>query len=169
MSNLDVGSSLRWISASTTALWHHFHFASDQGIPNQGPTWLLYRYRYKGAFICPWHRMSIAQTLCKCLIWMYGMVWGGYLPRPRHYGIISTLRVTLNSPKSGANLAGVKENGCTHKLLRQHASNSNTLNMLNMDVWSGLRWKSASTMRLWHHFYSTSDSEFPNLGPTWPV
>ncbi len=30
-------------------------------------------------------------------------------------------------------------------------------------------WISASTMTLWHHFHSTSDSESPKLGPAWPV
>ncbi len=32
---------------------------------------------------------------------------------------------------------------------------------------NGLRWMSASTMTLWYHFYSPSDLETPNLGPTW--
>jgi hypothetical protein len=30
-------------------------------------------------------------------------------------------------------------------------------------------WISASTMTLWHHFHSTSEPEFPNLGLAWPV
>jgi hypothetical protein len=38
-----------------------------------------------------------------------------------------------------------------------------------MDVQSVLKWISASTMTLWHHFHSTSDPDFPNLGPTWLV
>ncbi len=39
-----------------------------------------------------------------------------------------------------------------------------------MDVWSDLRWISASNMTLWHQFHSSSGPEFPNLlGPTWPV
>ena len=30
-------------------------------------------------------------------------------------------------------------------------------------------WISVSTMMLWHHFCSTSDAGFPNLGPAWLV
>ena len=39
--------------------------------------------------------------------------------------------------------------------------------MFILDVCSGLRCISASTMMLWHHFHSSSDPDFPNLGPTW--
>ncbi len=69
-------------------------------------------------------------------------------------------------PKSGAHLVGVIVWGCNHMALRQHTNSSNTLYMSNMDVWSGLRWILASTMTLWHHFCSTSNPDFPNLGPT---
>ncbi len=71
-------------------------------------------------------------------------------------------------PISGANLDGVMVKGCTHLPLRQHTNSSNTLYMCNMDVWSGLRWISASNMTLWHHFCSSSEPESPNLGATWP-
>ena len=68
-------------------------------------------------------------------------------------------------PKYVANfLAGVMVYGCTHMPLRQHNNGSNTFYMPNMDVWSGLRWISASTMTLWHHFHSSCDRESPNLG-----
>jgi hypothetical protein len=53
--------------------------------------------------------------------------------------------------------------------LWQHTNGSNTLGMSNIDVWSDLRWMSASNMTLWHHFPSTSNPEFPILGTTWPV
>ena len=43
--------------------------------------------------------------------------------------------------------------------LRQHTNGWNTLYMSNMDVWSGLMWISASTMRVWQLFHSTSDPE----------
>ena len=72
-------------------------------------------------------------------------------------------------PKSGANLANVMVWGCTHMPLRQHTNGSNSLCMIDMDVWSGLRWISASTMTKWHHLHSSSEPEPQNLGPTWPV
>jgi hypothetical protein len=41
--------------------------------------------------------------------------------------------------------------------------------MSNMDVWRGLRWVLASTMRLWRHFHSSSDPVVANLWATWPM
>ncbi len=52
--------------------------------------------------------------------------------------------------------------------LRNHTNGSNTFYVSNLEVGRGLRWMSASTMMWWYHFHSTSDQEFPNLGPTWP-
>ena len=73
-------------------------------------------------------------------------------------------------PKSGANLAVVTEWGCTYMALRQHTNGSKTLYISNVYVLgSGLRWILASNMMLWHHVHSTSESEFRNLGPIWPV
>ena len=71
---------------------------------------------------------------------------------------------------SEANLAVVTEWGCTYMALRQHTNGSKTLYISNVHVLgSGLRWISASNMMLWHHFHSTSEPEFSNLGPIWPV
>ncbi len=39
----------------------------------------------------------MSQTLCKCLIWMYEVVWSGYQPQPWCWGIILTPQVTLTS------------------------------------------------------------------------
>ena len=47
---------------------------------------------------------------------------------------------------------------CTHNPLRQRSNGLNTLYMSTMDVWSGLRWISASPMTLWHHFHSTESN-----------
>jgi hypothetical protein len=125
--------------------------------------------RYKGAFICPWESIPMAQTLCIHSKWMWEAVRSGYQPPPWCYDIIPTQQRPW-IPKSEDNLAGGTVYGCTHVPLKQHFNGSNTLYILNMDVWSGLlRWISASTMMLWHHSHSTSDPEFPNLGTTWPV
>ncbi len=94
MSNMDVGCSLRWISASTMTNWHHFHSISDPKVQNLGPTWPM--YLYKGAPKCPWGHMSIAQTLWICLAKIWEAVWGGYQPQPSCDGIISTPKVTQN-------------------------------------------------------------------------
>jgi hypothetical protein len=40
--------------------------------PNLGPTWLV--EWCKGPPICPWDSISIAQTLCVCLMWMFEVV-----------------------------------------------------------------------------------------------
>ncbi len=39
MSNMDVCSGLRWISASNMTLWHHFHSSSEPESPNLRATW----------------------------------------------------------------------------------------------------------------------------------
>jgi hypothetical protein len=52
----------------------------------------------------------------------------------------------------------------------QHTNDSNTFYMSTMDIWSGLRWVSASNMMLWYHFQSSCDPDFPNLMvPTWSL
>ena len=94
MSNIDVWSSLRWISASTMTLCHHVHSSSDPESSNLVPTWPV--KPYKGASICPWDSIPMAQTLCICLIWMYTVVWGEYQTQTWCCGIISTPQVTLN-------------------------------------------------------------------------
>ena len=70
MSNMDVWNGLRWISASTIIIWHHFHSTSNPDFPNLGVTWPV--SWYEGATIFLWDSIPIAQTLCICLIWMYG-------------------------------------------------------------------------------------------------
>ena len=40
--------------------------------PNLGPTWLV--EWCKGPPICLWDSISIAQTLCVCLMWMFAVV-----------------------------------------------------------------------------------------------
>jgi hypothetical protein len=93
MSKMDVWSNLRWISASTMTLWHHFHSTKDSDFPYLGPTWPV--SWYKGASICLWDSIPMAQTLVICLLWIYEVVWGGYQPQTWCYGIIVTQQVTL--------------------------------------------------------------------------
>ena len=38
-----------------------------------------------------------------------------------------------------------------------------------MNVGSGQRLTSASSMTLWHPVHSINDPDFPSLGPNWPV
>ncbi len=52
---------------------------------------------YKGATICPWDSIPMAQTLCIYLIRMWEAVWGGYQPQPCCCGIIFTPQMTLTS------------------------------------------------------------------------
>ncbi len=99
MSYMDVWSGLRWISASTMRLWHIFYSTSDPESSNLWPTWPV--YWYKGAPICPWDSISMAQAFFICLIWMYEVVWGGYQPQPWRYRIILIPQVTLISQSLG--------------------------------------------------------------------
>ena len=61
---------------------------------NLGPTLLV--LWYKGASLCPWDSIPIAQTHNICLEWMWEAVCGGYQPQPWRYGMISTPQVNLN-------------------------------------------------------------------------
>ena len=102
---------------------------------------------------------------------MQEAVWIGWQPQRCCNGIISTPLQYKQTriPKPGANLVIGMEQECAYMPLRQHTKGSNTLNISNMDVGSGLRWMSASNMTEGHHFNSISDPESPNLGPTWTV
>ena len=124
--------------------------------------------RYKGAFICPWESISMAQTLCIYSKWMWEAVRSGYQPPPWCYDIIS-LTSDPEFPNLGTTWPVERYTGapmCPWNSI----SMAQTLCISNMDVWSGLlRWISASTTMLWHHSHSTSLPEFPNLGTTWPV
>jgi hypothetical protein len=79
------------------------------------------------------------------LIWIQEGLWGGCQPQPWRNGVISTQQVT-QKPKFWDNLACETTWWCTHMPLRQHNNDSNTFYISNMDVWSGLRLMSASTI-----------------------
>ncbi len=99
MSNMNVGISLRWMSAATITLWHHFHSTSD---PNSKIWGQLCWYDDKDApIVCPWDSIQMAQTLRTCLIWMWEAVWGGYQPQPWRNGNISTPQVATGPPLLG--------------------------------------------------------------------
>ena len=104
---MDVCRGLRWISASNMMLWHHFHPTSDflkSQIWGQLGWWNAIR-----APICLRDSIPMAQTFCICriLIWMYEVVWGGYRPQPWCYEIIFTPHTQSRIPRSVANSAGV--------------------------------------------------------------
>jgi hypothetical protein len=91
---------------------------------------------------------NMAQTLCICLIWMYGAIWGGNQPQPWRYGIISTPQVKLTSQIWGQLGLCNRKRVQPYALEMAYQYGSNTLYMSNMDVWSGLRWISTSNMTL---------------------
>ncbi len=74
MHEMDVQSGLKWIPASTMTLWHHYHSSSEPQSPNLVATWPV-KWN-KGAPICSWDSIPMAQTLCICLIWMYELFHG---------------------------------------------------------------------------------------------
>ncbi len=62
MSNVEVGSSLRWLSASTMTKMHHFYSTSDhvpQNLSQVGWVWLC-----KATIISLWTADWCTQTLC---------------------------------------------------------------------------------------------------------
>ena len=67
------------------------------------------------------------------------------------------------TPKSEPSRVGITVWGYCHMSMDSISMCSNTLYMSNMDVGSSLRWLSASTTTLSHHFDSTSDPEPQNL------
>ncbi len=99
MSKLDVGSSLRWLSASTMMYWHHFDSTSDREPQNLSQ--VVWVYLCKAATIClsPWTAYQCAQTCYICVIWMWEAVWGGCQPQPWHNDIILTPQETPRTPK----------------------------------------------------------------------
>ncbi len=128
------------MSASTMTLWvmvscslHKWPRLSKSGVNLASVT--VYGCRHM-----PWEGIPMAQTLCIPLIRIWEAVWGGYRPQRWRNGAIFTLHKRPRFPKSGANLAGVMVQGCTHLPLKQHTNCSNTLYMFTMDVWSGLKW-----------------------------
>jgi len=105
MSNMDVWSGLRWISASKMTLWHHFHSTSDLEFPGSnalykshvnvwgGIRWILsstmmiWHHSYSTSdpeFLNHWDSIPVAQTLCICPIWIWEVVWGESQPQPWH-------------------------------------------------------------------------------------
>ena len=76
-------------------LWDHNPSTSDPNLPDPGPTWPV--YWYKAAPIFSWDSILMTQRLCKCLIWMYEVVWGIYQPQTWRNDIIFTSQLTLTS------------------------------------------------------------------------
>ena len=144
MSNMDVRSTLKWMTASTVTKWHHFHSISDAESQICGPTWPV--EWYEGALTCPWDSIPKVQTLYIYLRWNWEVVWGGCQPQTWCIGIVFTPQVTERIPKFGANLASGMIWGCTHMPLRQHTKGSNAVYISNMKLGSGMRWMPASNM-----------------------
>ncbi len=97
MSNIDVGSSLRCLSASAVTQSHHFDSTSDpepKNLSQVGWVWLC-----KADTVCPWTAYKCAQTLCICVIWIWEVVWGGCQPQPWHNHIIFLTPQVTQNPK----------------------------------------------------------------------
>jgi hypothetical protein len=72
MSNMYVGSSLRWLSASAMTLSHHFDSTSDPEPQNLSQVgWV---YMCEATTICLGTVCQCAQILCICLVWMWEAV-----------------------------------------------------------------------------------------------
>ncbi len=102
ISKMDGGSSLSWLSASNMTSWHHFDSTTTSDSEPQNLSLLLWVKQYKATTVCQWAAYQCAQTLFRCLIWMWEAVWGGCQPQTWHSHIILTQQVT-QSPKIWAN------------------------------------------------------------------
>ncbi len=65
MSNMDAGSSLRWLCALTMTQWLHFDSTSDPKPQNMIQVELV--ELLEATAICPWTAYQYAQTHCICL------------------------------------------------------------------------------------------------------
>jgi hypothetical protein len=94
MSSVDVGSSLRRLSASTMTLCHHFDSISE--VESQNLSQVVWGYLLEAPAVCPWTAYECAQTLCICLMWKWEAVWVSCQPWPWRNDIILTPQVTQN-------------------------------------------------------------------------
>jgi hypothetical protein len=94
MYNMDAGSSLRWLSASTMIQWHHFDSTSEA--EPQNLTQVVWLELFEATAICPWTVYQCAQTLCICLMWMWEAVWYGCQPQQWNNDIMMTPQVSQN-------------------------------------------------------------------------
>ncbi len=67
MSNVDVGSSLKWLPPSALTLYHHFDSTSDPEPQNM--TQVVWVQLFKAATLCPWTAYECAQTISIHLMW----------------------------------------------------------------------------------------------------
>ncbi len=95
-SNMDAGSSLRWLSPSTMTLCQYIDSTStsDPVPQNLSQVWCV--WMFKASAVCPWTAYQCAQTHCMLLVWMQEAVWGGSQPQQWYYTIILTPQVTTN-------------------------------------------------------------------------
>ncbi len=101
--NVDAGSSLRWLSPSTMALYYHFDSTSDPEPQNTNQA--VWVYLFEATAICPLTAYQCAQALYICIMWIQEAVWGGCQPQPWRNDIILTPQVTQN-PKIWPKLGG---------------------------------------------------------------
>ncbi len=140
MSFMDVGCSLRWLSASS------FWPTSDPDSKNL--IQVVWEKLCKATTICLWTAYQCAQTLCICLIWMWKAVlrWLSASTMTEWHHFEFWLHKWHRTPKSEQSRVGMNVYGCYHMPMDNTSICPNTLYMSNMDVRSSLRWLSASTM-----------------------
>jgi hypothetical protein len=99
MINVEVGSSLRWLSASTLTKWHHYDSTSDPvRTPKFEPcsvgitVWGYYHFPIDSISMCS-NTLYMSNTNMD----MGSSVWGSCQPQPWHYHIMLTPQVTQNS------------------------------------------------------------------------
>jgi hypothetical protein len=96
MSNVDTGSCLRWLIASTMTKAHHFDYTSVPEPHNLSqavwiPVWVWGCYHMPMDSI-----LMFSNTLCMPNVDAGSAVWGGYQPQPWQKHIILTTQVSQN-------------------------------------------------------------------------
>ncbi len=145
MSDMDGGSSLRWLSPTTMTLCHHFDSASTSDPVPQNLSQVKWVYMYKAAAVCPLTAYQCAQRLFICLMWMQKAVWVGCQPQQWHYAIILTPQVT-QTPNYEPRKVDMTVWGYCHMAMDSISMFSNTLYVSNVNMGISLSWRSASTM-----------------------
>ncbi len=143
MSNMDAGSSLRWLSASTVTQWHHFDSTSEPEPQNLSQV-VWYNCLRQLPYAHGKHT-----NLLKCFVYVSCQCEKQFevAVSLNHDIMISFwLCKWARTPKSEPSSVGITVWGYCHIPMDSISMCSNTFDMSNMDAGSSLRWLSASTM-----------------------
>ena len=106
-SNMDAGSSLTWLSASTITLWHHNHNMTQ----NRKFRAKLCGYNCVRLLLYTNEQQTNVLKHFLCLIWMQEAVWGGCQPQPWCNDIILTPHKWPRTPRSEPSRVGINVEG----------------------------------------------------------